>query len=260
MDLKIGVMNDPRRSVYDEAAAIGRAGYDFLDLTLEGPAALKIDVDRLGDVCRRHGLSVVGHTDPCLPWAYPLKGLRRSGLAVLERCARIFDGLGAEVMNIHPCYTCPPAMKPDLADLNRSALPPVVRLGRKYGLEVVIENFTTPFDNATVFQWLMAEVPGLKMHLDVGHTNLGGDGFDTFFRQLGSHIRHVHLSDNRGYGDHHMPLGVGSIRWQEVITALKNTGYGGTVTLEVFCGDPGARFKYLDISRELVLGLWENEP
>jgi sugar phosphate isomerase/epimerase len=260
MDLKIGVMNDPRRSVYDEAAAIGRAGYDFLDLTLEGPAALKIDVDRLADLCRRHGLAVVGHTDPCLPWAYPLKDLRRSCLGVLEQCARIFRGLGAEIMNIHPCYICPPAMKPDLTELNLSALPPVVRMARNHGLEVVIENFVAPFDRVAVFQLLMAEVPGLKMHLDVGHTNLGGDGFDTFLRQLGPRIRHVHFSDNRGNADHHMPLGVGNIRWPEVISALKNAGYSGTVTLEAFCGDPRQRFRYLEISRDLVRRLWQDGP
>jgi len=257
-DLKIGVMNDPRRSIYDEAAAIGRAGYDFLDLTIEGPAALAIDVGRLSDLCRRHGLAVVGHTDPCLPWAYPLKALRRSCLAVLEQCARIFRGLGAGIMNIHPCYSCPPAMKPDLIDLNRSALPPVVRMAREHGLEVVIENFTAPFDRAAVFQWLMDAAPGLMMHLDVGHANLGGDGYDIFLRQLGAHIRHVHFSDNRGNADHHMPLGVGSIPWQEVITALKNAGYSGTVTLEAFCGDPRERFRYLEISRDLVRRLWQN--
>lgn len=260
MGLKIGVMNDPRCSIYDEAAAIGQAGYDFLDLTLEGPAALDIDVRRLADRCHYHGLAVVGHTDPCLPWAYPQRGLRKSCLDVLEQCARIFRGLEADVMNLHPCYTCPPAMKPDLVALNLSALPAIIEMAVSHDLEVVFENFTAPFNRVAVFEILMAKVAGLKLHLDVGHANLGGDGADIFCRQMGNYIRHVHLSDNRGTADHHMPLGVGIINWQKAIEALKKTGYGGTVTLEVFCGDPLMRFKYLEISRELVQRLWENAP
>ena len=35
--MQIGVMNSPRESVYEEAAAFGRADFDFIDLTIEGP-------------------------------------------------------------------------------------------------------------------------------------------------------------------------------------------------------------------------------
>ncbi len=260
MQIMIGVMNDPRRSIFEEIEAIGEAGYDFVDLTLEGPAALEVDTRRAADLCRRYGLAVVGHTDPCLPWSYPLRELQEGCLAVLERCARIFRRLGAAVMNLHPCYSCPPAMKPDLPELNRSALPALVRMARDHGLELVLENFTAPFDRAAVFERMMEAAPGLKVHLDVGHANLGGDGFDVFLDRLGPHVRHVHFSDNRGNADQHMPLGVGVIPWGEVVAALRRAGYGGTVTLEVFCGDPRERFRYLAVSRDLVRRLWKEAP
>ena len=53
-----------------------------------------------------------------------------------------------------------------------------------------------------------------------------------------------------------MPLGVGSIDWGEAVSALKSIGYDGTITLEVFCNDRAVLFQYLEISRKLVLNLW----
>ena len=69
--MKIGMMNNPRLSVYKEIAAIGRAGFDFVDLTIEGPW-MKIEPEKAREYLAQFGLFAVGHTDPCLPYAYPV--------------------------------------------------------------------------------------------------------------------------------------------------------------------------------------------
>jgi sugar phosphate isomerase/epimerase len=252
-------MNNPSKSVYDEAAFCGRAGFGFLDLTIEGPRAADIDIARLKSIVDSHGMSVTGHTDPCLPHAYPLQGVRDACLTELERCAGIFSALGAKVMNVHPCYFCPPAMKKDLVAFNREALQPIVEMAASYGLTVMLENYTAPFDRVATFRQLLADVPGLQLHLDFGHTNFGADKHELFCRELGGHIRHVHFSDNRARSDDHMPLGVGTVDWQNAVNALKAAGYDGTITLEIFCNDAGMQHKYLDLNRELIQGLWESQ-
>jgi len=254
--MQIGVMNDPAKPVGDEVASFGKAGFDFVDLTIEGPAASDIDASQLRPILDLYGLAVTGHTDPCLPYAYPIRNVREACLRELERCAKIFCALGARVMNIHPCYYSPPAMRKSLIELNIEALRPIVEMAARYELTVVLENFKAPFDRAAVFKTLLQEVPGLRMHLDFGHANIGRDNHETFCRQLGSFIRHVHFSDNRSSDDHHMPLGVGNINWKNAVNSLKSIGYDGTITLEVFCNDPLMLFKYLDLSRRLVLDLW----
>ena len=45
--MKIGVMNNPAKSIYDEVISFGKARFDFLDLTIEGPAAMDVDVAKL---------------------------------------------------------------------------------------------------------------------------------------------------------------------------------------------------------------------
>lgn len=248
-------MNHPSASVYKEIEAVGQAKYDFLDLTIEGPG-LTLDVERVGKLLNQYDLSVVGHTDPCLPYAYPVKGVREACFKELERCAKVFSALGAEVMNIHPCYACPPRMKSHLLELNIEVLKPIEQMARDLGLTLVLENYKAPFDRVSTYDTLLHEVPGLMVHLDFGHTNMGKDDGETFCRHLGHAIKHVHFSDNRSTEDHHMPLGVGSVDWERAVSALKATGYDGTITLEVFCDDRTVLFHYLEISRKLVRDLW----
>lgn len=254
--MKIGMMNNPSKPVSDQAAFCGRASFDFLDLTIEGPHAAEIDVDALKPVLDTYGLSVVGHTDPCLPYSYPIRPVREACLQELDRCARIFSALGAGIMNIHPCYYSPPGMRKDLVDLNIQALKPVVEMAAGYGLTVVFENYTAPFDRVSTFRKLLSEVPGLKIHLDIGHTNFGTDGHEAFCKELGEHILHIHFSDNRSRNDDHIPLGVGTVDWKHAVDTLKSIGYDATITLEIFCNDPEMQGIYLDVSRKRVLDLW----
>jgi sugar phosphate isomerase/epimerase len=254
--MKIGIMNNPSKSVYDEAAFCGKAGFEFLDLTIEGPRAINVDAAELRPILDSHGLSITGHTDPCLPYTYPIPGVRKACLEELERCAGIFSALGAKVMNIHPCYFCPPAMRNDLVSFHIEALPPIVEMAATYGLTIILENYKAPFDRVSTFERLLAEVPGLKLHLDFGHTNFGMDNHEVFCGELGEHIAHVHFSDNRSRSDDHMPLGIGTVNWQNAVNALKTIGYDNTITLEIFCNDPNMQHKYLNLSRKLIQDLW----
>jgi sugar phosphate isomerase/epimerase len=255
--MKIGMMNNPSNSVYKEAEKCGKAGFDFLDLTLEGPKAEDVDVQKLKAVLDAHELGLIGHTDPCLPWAYPVPGIRNACLKELERCAQIFSRLGAGVMNIHPCYFCPPAMRDQRVSFHIDALPPIVEMAASHGLTLVIENLSAPFDRVSVFKELIARVPGLKLHLDFGHTNFGKDGHEIFCKALGEHLVHVHFSDNRSRNDDHLPLGVGTVNWQQAVDSLKSISYDNTITLEIFCNDPHMQMAYLDLSRNMVRRLWD---
>ena len=257
--MKIGVMNNPSKPIYDEAVAFGKAGFDFIDLTIEGPKATDVDPEKMGSILKQYNMALTGHTDPCLPWAYPIREIRQACIGELERCARIFSALGADIMNIHPCYFCPPAMRGSIVELNIEALIPIVKMASSYGLTIAFENFKPPFDRVDTFNRLLREVEGLSLHLDFGHANMGINNHEVFCKQLGSAITHVHFSDNRATADHHMPLGVGNIDWKNAVDSLKATGYDGTITLEVFCNDSQMLYHYLDLSRKYVQQLWQNK-
>jgi len=83
-------------------------------------------------------------------------------------------------------------------------------------------------------------VDGLGFHLDIGHANLSSDGTNKtaeFVRRYKKRLLHVHISDNKGFHDDHLPLGVGSVDWAKEIGVLLKADYARTVTLEVFSTD-----------------------
>lgn len=65
----IGAMNHPAATVADEIEWIAELGFDFVDLTLEPPAAASwlIDPRAIRDSLAKHKLQVVGHTAFYLP-------------------------------------------------------------------------------------------------------------------------------------------------------------------------------------------------
>jgi len=70
----------------------------------------------------------------------------------------------------------------------------------------------------------------LQFTLDFGHARLG-EGAEEGIRQLGEKIRHIHLHDNYGKNDDHLPVGDGNYDYSEFIDFFKN--FPHIITLEV---------------------------
>jgi len=97
-----------------------------------------------------------------------------------------------------------------------------------------------------------SNLSGLYLTLDLGHANLFGKSIEEFIRKFHTKIRHVHLHDNDGRKDLHLPMGVGNINWEKILKTLKRN-YDGTITLEVFSKDRD----YVVLSKEKLRRLWE---
>ncbi len=65
--------------------------------------------------------------------------------------------------------------------------------------------------------------------LDVGHANTNGN-LSCFLEQLRDRMVHVHIHDNHGIRDEHLPVGFGTVDWKAVSRALD--GYRGRLVTE----------------------------
>ena len=63
---------------------------------------------------------------------------------------------------------------------------------------------------------------------------------------------HIHMHDNHGIQDEHLPLGEGKMDVRKVVKLLKEYSYGKTVTFEVFTSRADAAR-----SKDLFRKLWE---
>jgi sugar phosphate isomerase/epimerase len=246
--MKIGVMNHPENDLLQEIKWISDNGFDFIDLTIEPLRAYKIDIKRVRRALRDFNLEAIGHTNPFLPSIFPIQSIRKACLREFKKYVEVFSALEIKLMNIHPFYGAPFFSDEDKIKANIQFLKQVNKLCKSMGFTLMLENYIRPFDTPEVFSRILEEVPDLRILLDVGHCNINQEEnlTEAFFREFGDKIIHLHLSDNKGSGDDHLPLGCGNIEWKEIIKIIKKAGFNSTITLEVFSPDRD----YLLLSRD----------
>ena len=255
---RFGMMNNPSKPLLDEIRAAKGYGCDFLDLTLEPPetGAETFDIAACRDALAAAKLPITAHTGWHLPGAAAYPEVRRGVTESLLWAAKHFVSLGAKTMTYHIQGSVAKYIGRRAAIAAQvETLRPVVEWCGSRDLRVVLEHVTGTDDQFEILDGLFEALPPLGFHLDAGHANLSeGEGNRTgeFLRRYGSRLAHVHFSDNRGRHDDHMPLGVGTVPWDEVVSHLKKLRYEGTVTLEVFASDP----RYFATSLAIARGWW----
>jgi sugar phosphate isomerase/epimerase len=256
--MQIGAMNNPQHDVFDELRWITAMKMDFIDLTLEPPAAAvwQVDLKELQKALDDSGLGIVGHTAFYLPIASPFEGVRQGAVAELRRCVDAFTQLGAKWVNFHPDRYAPMHDRTFYVQRDLQSIGELLEHGRQLGVGLMVENVPGDFNDAEQLGELLDPLPELGLHLDIGHCNLlvRENTADELLATYGSRLRHVHLHDNKGgHHDLHLPLGTGNVDVPRYVRELKAVGYDSTITLEVFSPDR----MFLQYSRDLLLRLWE---
>jgi sugar phosphate isomerase/epimerase len=253
----IGTMNHPERGILSEIRWMAEAGMEFIDLSLEPPAApsWNIDVEAIRSALDRYKMKVVGHTAWYLPMASAIPELRAAAVAELRRCLRVLAAVGAEWMNIHPDHHTPWHPRSFYIEGNLNSLRGLLSEAREYGVGLMIENLPGDYNSAAQLGELLDPLPELGLHLDVGHANLQVpvNTTDEILKAYGSRLKHVHIHDNKGgRSDLHLPLGTGTVDLEHMVRALIRCKYDSTITLEVFTPDK----RHLLYSRDLLRSVW----
>jgi sugar phosphate isomerase/epimerase len=254
----VGAMNHPAADVVSEIAWMAKLELDFIDLTLEPPAAAswRVDARAVRRALDAAGMTVVGHTAFYLPFASAFEGIRLAAIDELRRCLDVFAEIGARWMNLHPDRHAPMHDRAFFIGKNIESIAELQEHADKVGVGLMIENLPGDFNTALQLGELLAPLPKLGLHLDIGHANLMVPHNTTgeILQAWSSRLRHVHLHDNRGgREDLHMPLGAGTLNLRACLTDLNKAGFDGTVTLEVFTPDR----HFLAYSRDVLRALWK---
>jgi sugar phosphate isomerase/epimerase len=237
--MQVGMMNDPAVNPVTEARWAAKNGFDFIDLTMEGPRAAveQFDVSAFKAVLNNTGLGIVGHTAWYLPFASPVPQVRAGAVAAVRATFEPFARLGAQYVNVHVDRGINAFTYDDTLRWNAESFALLAEAAQEHGLTVMIENVVNNLNTAKAFRVMLEAHPNLRFHLDIAHANVKGERTAEFLKAHAEKLVHVHVSDNRRVNDDHLPLGVGSIDWAEQIKLLHGSGYDGTITLEVFTPD-----------------------
>lgn len=247
--MRFGAMNFPIRPVLAEIDAFAALDMDFLELAMDPPQAhfslIREQRQSIRRALRQHAMGLVCHLPTFVYTADLTAGIRDASIQETLSSLETAADLEAEKVVLHPGYIGGLAvhvMAQALA-LAMESLDIFVRRAAQLGVMVCIENmfpkyrpFVTPDDFRPVFE----AFPELKFTLDTGHAHIGdekGDRAIAFVRRYAGRLRHLHVSDNSGQADEHLPVGQGTIAFKALMRALAQSGYDGTLTLEVFSID-----------------------
>lgn len=258
--MKIGAMNHPARDPISEIEWFGQNAFDFVDLTLEPPAAdpADLDVEGIRAALARYDLDVVAHAAYFIPISSPFPSLRRTALQEFLRALEAAGRIGARMMTVH-YRGIPPLFPPERnPEWHIEVLRPLCDRAAEIGITILLENAPGLSGQIDHIAHILEAIPSLGFHLDSGHTHVegGADMFEKYLESLGGRLMHVHLSENDGSRDQHLPLGAVprvEIDWSARIARLKASGYNRTISLEVFAPERA----YLLQSRDLLRKWWE---
>lgn len=131
-------------------------------------------------------------------------------------------------------------------------------LSEAYHLTICIEN-SQDVDCEPLLN-LMRRVgnTNVAVCLDVGHAHYSRAPMEAWFDQLGEYIRYMHLSDNQGLFDDHLPIGAGSVDWEQVNRLWEVLNHCSHITLEVG-GISGVEQSIRFLRRQGYFGLKETD-
>jgi sugar phosphate isomerase/epimerase len=247
---KLGNMANPSEDTAEEIERIGKLGFDFTEITIEGPKAfpenLRRNKAKILRTLKKYRLFAIGHTMWWSDLGSPYESVREGWVRTGEEAIDVAKELGIKLVNFH--FDSIPSMllrdrktRRKILDNYVRSLTELVAYGKGLGVGVMLENGASNaiFSSVATYKYVVDRVEGLGIHLDVGHAFIHGGmknvlGLISTFKKR---IVHVHIHDNYGKRDDHLPLGTAKIEYEAVAKALKRIGYDRTLTFEVFTRD-----------------------
>ena len=260
-----GAMNSPLRPILDELKAIAELKFDYLELAMDPPYCdsknLKKKKREIQESLAQHNLELVCHLPTFLSTADLTDGIRQASIDESLDSLEVAAELEPLKVVLHPSYmTGLGVFVPELARAHAmESLEIIVEKAHALGLCLCLENMfprTQWLTNPEEFVDILAKFPTANLLLDIGHAHIddaGGKKCLRFIEMFPGRIGHLHVSDNFGKEDQHLPIGAGIIDFSKIVKALKGIGYDDTITLEVFSRDRD----YLKLSKKKIEEMFE---
>ncbi|MGQ9460444.1 MAG: sugar phosphate isomerase/epimerase family protein [Candidatus Bathyarchaeaceae archaeon] len=249
--MKICMMSSSFADPVKEIEFAGKHDFQGFELAFEHPEATPEKIlkksNQILDTFSRYNLIRMGHTQSFVNICDSSELIRRASLQETINALEAAHRLDIGFLTIHPGFLWPvmtgkKALKKTCESL-KELLKAAEELNLIIGLENLPPRFFPPrgyFSATEEFDAVFSEIASqrLKLVLDVAHASFfESDPPLKFIDKFYEKLAHVHLSDNLGQRDDHLPLGAGRVDYKTPVKELRKRKYSGTVTLEIFSRD-----------------------
>ncbi len=226
--------------------------YDLEDLGFTGWEVVSEGKQQLNDTTLSEIKNITETTNLTLTLHLPFSDLNLASLnhpiwkETIRQMSKCLERASdfVELAVVHPGHMSPLGMQlPEMAwRQNIEGIRAICDAAADLGIKIGVENMVNmqfilgkqPGEILGMIESLERENAGLT--LDVGHANTNGN-IDGFLSDL-SKVIHIHLHDNMGKSDEHLPLGKGNVNWKKVVRKLD--GYKGRAVTEARTVEEGA--------------------
>ena len=240
--IRQGFTVGPGMNVVESLRWAEEAGFAFVELLLDGRFARE-RLAECGAVAAIAGavadspLGLVCHLPFALDIGSPFTPVREGSVAELLACLDLAGEIGAEKAIFHPSSRAWDLgwSDEDLEPLILDSVREVTAGAREQGIEPCVENVINGPYSIEGFEELLSATDA-AMTFDTSHARLAGFSATesaAFLDRHHEHVSHVHLSDNRGASDEHLPVGLGTIDFETVLAPFLDGEWSGTMTHEV---------------------------
>ena len=168
--------------------------------------------------------------------ASPQDQSRLNSIAQIKSSIDLANEINAEAVVVHPgliSFLANKYFKKEVYEFANQSIKEIGDYAKNLGVMATIENMPNfepmIYQNIADLNQLLVENE-MHMTLDIGHANHVGYAPD---EMIFDSIKHIHVHDNLGDDDSHLPLGEGSIDLKYIINTLESKNYDGIYILEV---------------------------
>ncbi|MEM3563949.1 MAG: sugar phosphate isomerase/epimerase family protein [Candidatus Jordarchaeaceae archaeon] len=267
MKVKICMTNSPFRDLLEEVKFAGENGFNGFEIVFEYPFSTPEQIltkkKQLLDTFSTYNLERLAHTPTFVDICNFYDGLREASVQETIKAINAARELEVRILTVHPGFRFPLLPKEKAYQNTVQSLSKLLEKAEEYDMILGIENLPSGFfpssDHFTrvkEFEDLFNQLASdrLSFILDISHAYLrGSDPPQEFINRLYNRVAHIHVSDNLGERDDHLPLGAGRTNYKAPLEELAKKGYNKTITLEVFSIDRD----YLILSKDKVKKIFE---
>ncbi|MGD9895923.1 MAG: sugar phosphate isomerase/epimerase family protein [Candidatus Methylacidiphilaceae bacterium] len=230
---------------------IARAGFSSIELWTGDPAFRTpfdwrnpTEVKDIQIILSRLDLAVASFHAPSTREVDPSvsdPALRESAVALLIQAIRAAAVLRARILVLHGSASelaqVPEGARAARLTALRDSLSVLHQAARSEGIALAVETLLPHLLTAdpNVLLELVAPYPKQEVGIcfDTGHCFLWRSWpLESLYRLLASRVIALHVNDNRGTTDDHLPPGEGKIGWRRWLAALRRSAFSGVFLLE----------------------------
>jgi len=169
------------------------------------------------------------------------KSIRKESIRQVKYAIYAVNEIGGKLLTFHPGRHSAATSKSrdDTKKILFESLKEISDYNKDFGVNIALENMpdtfiTTMRVSQEVLEVLENEnVSGIKHTMDVGHLETNNVDIEEYIHNLKDYLIHIHLHDNFGEFDNHLPIGEGNINFSLIFRALEDIKYKGRIILEM---------------------------